>query len=142
MFCCNFVYDRKTCSPECLKKRQIQSMSDRLKVAENRRNYGRGKPSYMEKSFSKWLDDFSIQYEQETKFYDTNLKKSYFVDFLFEPLKFIIELDGTQHRNYVEQDRIRDEFISSLGYEILRISHKDYQNRTFEEYIKARLTST
>ena len=138
-FCCNFVkMTRHTCSKSCLIKCYSQRASERLKKSD-RRNYGRGKPSYMEKSFSQWLNKLQIAYQSEVKFYNPNIKKSYFVDFLFEDYKFIIELDGTQHKFYKESDKRRDSFLSSLGYEVLRIEHRDYIKKTYETYILWRL---
>lgn len=90
-------------------------------------NRGRHKRSYMEESFSRWLDNQEIKYLTEVQFKNTELNKCYYVDFLFEDRKLIIELDGSQHEKTKELDRIRDLYLNSQGYKVLRVSHKEYQ---------------
>lgn len=96
----------------------------------------RRKKSYMEKSFSDWLDSMNVSYKTEEHFRNTDLNKSYFVDFLFEDKKIIIELDGTQHLKRKEHDKIRDDFLNSIGYDVIRITHKEYVEKTKIDYIK------
>ena len=52
---------------------------------------------------------------------------NYIVDFYCAKAKIVIELDGSQH--YFEQgsknDSIRDEYLNSLGIEVLRYSNLD-----------------
>ena len=44
----------------------------------------------------------------------------YIIDFLsFDP-KIIIEVDGSQHADQVMYDKVRTEYLSSLGYKVLR----------------------
>lgn len=114
---------RKTCGKDC-----------RDSIVKN--NRGRHKKSYMEESFSSWLDFHSILYETEVQFKNKNLNKCYYVDFLFEEFKLIIELDGSQHKHTKEKDKIRDSFLLSLGYYVLRISHKEYQDKSKTWLIK------
>ena len=47
---------------------------------------------------------------------------SYIVDFYNAKTKTVIELDGTQHAlpEQAENDRRRDEYLSSLGIKVLR----------------------
>lgn len=93
-------------------------------------NRGRGKKSYMESSFATWLDRLGVYYETEVSFTNDVTKKWYFVDFLFRDKKLIIELDGTQHLFTAESDALRDEYFTSIGYTVVRVSHADYQKRT------------
>lgn len=44
----------------------------------------------------------------------------YTVDFVCLERKLIIELDGGQHAERLEQDRIRDEWLKSVGFFVLR----------------------
>lgn len=53
--------------------------------------------------------------------------------------KIIVELDGTQHRNTIKSDIIRDEYLSSLGYNVIRISYKEYKNKTYENLLLEKL---
>ena len=57
----------------------------------------------------------------------------YIVDFYCATAKLVIELDGSQHyeQSGKEQDKIRDEYLTSLGIKVLRYSNLDV-NRNFE----------
>jgi very-short-patch-repair endonuclease len=119
------------CCKNCFSSHMSKCSSERLKNPEFRKNYGRGKQSYMEKSFSEWLTANHISYEPEVRFWNSELNKNYFVDFVFEDKKLIVELDGSQHRKTADADAIRDEFISrKFGYHIIRITHSDFQKKT------------
>jgi very-short-patch-repair endonuclease len=50
---------------------------------------------------------------------------------VFEDKKLIVELDGNQHLKSIEADKIRDSYLSSLGYNVLRISHDEFKKRHF-----------
>ena len=115
-------------------KRVCCSMKCRMEIVKQ--NRGRGKKSYMERSFSAWLDDMGVVYEVEVHFRNEMLGKSYFVDFLFRDKNLIIELDGSQHKNTIEQDTIRDNFLASIGFTVVRVTHKEYQDKSKIEYIK------
>ena len=51
----------------------------------------------------------------------------YIVDFCIQSKKIVIEIDGSQH--YDEEnaikDKKRDEYLSGLGYTVLRYSNRD-----------------
>lgn len=132
----NYKPSTKTCSKEC-KSRLLSLLSSvRLSKQENRVNYGRGKKSYLETSFEQWLKEKQVlNYETEKKFYNSVLNKNYFVDFLFEDKKIIIELDGTQHFKTVDKDKIRDQYLETLGYTVVRVSYKEYKNKSKESLI-------
>lgn len=50
----------------------------------------------------------------------------YIVDFLCEKARLVIEVDGRSHdKNEIEPDQIREEFIRSQGYKIVRVSNDD-----------------
>ena len=126
----------KYCSPVCSKRSHSRQQSERLSKPENRTNLGRGKKSYLEKSFEEWLTSFDIPFEAEVKIYNTELNKNYFVDFLFKDLNLVVELDGTQHEKTKEQDAIRDDYIQRvIGYKVLRIKHKEYVKKSRYEEI-------
>lgn len=96
----------------------------------------RRKKSYMEVSFGKWLNDRNISFDDEVHFRNNELNKNYFVDFLFEDKKLIIELDGNQHENRKEHDDERDKFLTKLGYNVFRITHKEYREKTKLEMVE------
>lgn len=103
-----------------------------LKNPENHKKICRRGKSWMELCFEKWLNENNIlDWKVEQHFFNEDLQKNYFVDFLFEDKKLIIELDGTQHRKTVDQDKIRDEHLASLGYTVIRIQHDEFKKRYF-----------
>ena len=55
----------------------------------------------------------------------------YIVDFICKETKLIIEIDGGQHNEpeNIEYDKIRTEFLNSLGYRVLRFWNNEiYEN--------------
>ena len=50
---------------------------------------------------------------------------NYIADFYYAKEKLIIELDGLQHGKpaHSEHDRVRTEFLESLGYKVVRYSN-------------------
>jgi very-short-patch-repair endonuclease len=116
-------------------KRKISEARTKwLKDPENRKNWGRGKKSWMELCFEKWLLDNKIHgWVSEKHFWNPDLKKNYYVDFLFEENSLIVELDGNQHEKTIIQDSIRDEYLKTLGYTVVRISHKSFKERFFTD---------
>jgi very-short-patch-repair endonuclease len=103
-----------------------------LKNPQNRKNLGRHKRSWMELIFEKYLSENNIiGWNTEVHFWNDQLQKNYFVDFLFDDKKLIIELDGTQHRKTVEKDKLRDNWFSVKGYKVIRISIEEFKKRFF-----------
>ena len=45
----------------------------------------------------------------------------YIVDFVCKERRLIVEMDGSQHLEEGVYDRVRTEFLESLGYRVLRI---------------------
>lgn len=58
---------------------------------------------------------------------------NYIVDFYIAEAKIVIELDGSQHYDAKGQqnDRVRDEYLHSLGLTVLRYANSDV-NRNFD----------
>jgi very-short-patch-repair endonuclease len=103
-----------------------------LKNHDNRKNLGRHKRSWMELTFESYLKENNItRWDTELHFWSDELRKNYFVDFIFEDKKLIIELDGTQHIKSVEHDAVRDTWFSSKGYEVVRIPVAEFKRRYF-----------
>ena len=61
------------------------------------------------------------------QFYRQKPVGDYIVDFFCPRAKLVIEVDGSQHfsDDRTEYDRIRDEYISSLGLRVLRFNNND-----------------
>ena len=54
----------------------------------------------------------------------------YIVDFVCQEQRLIIELDGGQHAERIEQDQRRDRFLQNAGYRILRFWNIQLQQQT------------
>jgi len=86
----------------------------------------------MELTFERYLKENSITgWDAEVHFWNEQLRKNYFVDFIFENESLIIELDGTQHRKTVEQDAVRDKWFYSKGYKVVRVTIEEFKKRYF-----------
>lgn len=121
------IHKIKTCSEVCYKEHHSKRQSEALKNPERRKNLQRNRRSYMETSFSDFLDKHGIQRDEEFHIRNHELNKSYYADFYFKQFNLIIELDGTQHRYRQESDTVRDEYIQRvLGIKVVRISHYEY----------------
>ena len=90
----------------------------------------RSKPSFLEKSFEEWL--ISINYTDYVKNKTFRCgKKIYYGDFFFPNKNILIELDGKQHEETVEYDKIRDQHIMEYHkVETIRISYTEYMNKS------------
>ena len=66
---------------------------------------------------------------------------NYIVDFYVKSLGLVIEIDGESHNNKEEYDEKREDFLTSLGLKIFKIStiqiHYDLDNvmKNLEDYI-------
>lgn len=109
----------------------------KIKIALGKRGYstmksnGTHKPwqsrkltSYAEKFWKKVLDNNKISYQQELPVKHDN--SNYFLDFYIEVngKMLDLEIDGKQHQyeDRLESDKIRDKYLTSLGYIIYRIA--------------------
>lgn len=122
-----------TCSNLCKSVLLSNSMKDKIYNGYNpNKNRGRGKQSYLEKSFEEWiLKNFDIEYIPEHPIKRLDIKKTYFGDFYFPTKNLIIELDGTHHKKTVEYDKFRDNYIElTYGIKVIRISHSEYTNKS------------
>ncbi|HTW53105.1 MAG TPA: DUF559 domain-containing protein [Stellaceae bacterium] len=52
----------------------------------------------------------------------------YYVDFLCREARLVVEIDGSQHVENL-QDRERDQELAALGYRVLRVWNNDISNR-------------
>ena len=61
------------------------------------------------------------------QFYRQKNIGNYIVDFYCPSARLIIEIDGGQHYSLqgLKEDRIRDEFLSRLGFKVLRFSDRE-----------------
>ena len=54
----------------------------------------------------------------------------FIVDFYCYKARLILEVDGETHQYNTEEDKIRQEFLESLHFKILRFSNKDILSET------------
>lgn len=133
---CNKIHpgSGQTCSTPCRNKLASIRMKEAIANGHDpKKNRGRGKKSYLEISFEKWLNKHfpDIEYRPEYPVKRQDMVKTYFGDFYFPDKNLIIELDGTQHNNTIEYDQERDTYITeTYGIQVFRISHKEYTNQT------------
>lgn len=149
MICANTFVPRShskvhTCSSDCRSKLLSRRAAEKISKGWNpNSNRGRGKRSYLERSFEEWLHlNHYTDFETEKHFRNHALQKSYFVDFYFPTLEMIIELDGSQHNHPQQQkaDAIRDDYLSThYGITVVRVSHKEYKDKTKMDEIGALL---
>ncbi len=61
------------------------------------------------------------------QFYRQKPFGDYIVDFYCPEAKLVIEVDGSQHLSgeITENDRIRDKYMNSLGFRVLRFNNTD-----------------
>ena len=61
------------------------------------------------------------------KFYRQRPIGGYIADFYCRKLRLVIEIDGSQHNidETIEYDRIRTEYMNSLGLNVIRFSNRD-----------------
>lgn len=121
---------KQTCNKICGHK--LISIKQSLFIREHRSHIrGPHQQSYMEFSFEKWLNENGYKkgihgYLTEVHFYNPTTKKNGFADFVFPKLHLIIELDGTHHIKRKELDQIRDEYLNSRGWKVIRITQREY----------------
>lgn len=105
-----------------------------LRNPDNHKKIERKEKSWMELCFEKWLRESDVSgWDDEVHFWNSSEGKNYFVDYLFEDKKLILELDGTQHRHTIEKDKIRDEYLESLGYTVKRVPYSEFKTRYFSD---------
>ena len=103
----------------------------------------RGQESYAEKFWKRVLENNNIQYQQEykiNKIKDLGIQEpgNYFLDFVL-PGMVDLEIDGRQHRDLIEHDKIRDERITGLGYKVYRIKYINPNSITRKEAVKKQI---
>ena len=54
---------------------------------------------------------------------------NYIVDFVYRRLNLIIKIDGSSHQSKSESDFKRQEYLSGLGYQIIRFSEAEVVHR-------------
>jgi very-short-patch-repair endonuclease len=93
------------------------------KYLENNRKWLRNNSTSAEAALWKLLKNKQLE---ERKFRRQQSIGKYIVDFYCSGEKLIVELDGNIHGEYhmIEKDTIRDQYLESLGFTILRFENR------------------
>ena len=130
--CCGKILNSRNKSGFCNKCYPHQSPSEESKLKQSntmkakcypRWNIHRNSMSYAEKFFSSVLDSYKISYDFEKPVLN-NKHHFYYLDFYIEKnsIKIDLEIDGKQHLERAEHDKVRDEFLKEQGYIVYRIA--------------------
>ncbi|MBP1715500.1 MAG: hypothetical protein H6Q42_3703 [Deltaproteobacteria bacterium] len=93
----------------------------KTRARELRKNMTQAEKWLWEKLRSRELDGFKIRRQRPIG--------AFIVDFVCLERKLIIEIDGGQHAEGLDQDRKRSEFLAREGYQVLRFwNHEVLQN--------------
>ena len=123
-------------SPEYKEKmRKIQL--DLVEKGEHKGWQTRNESSYAEKFWMSVLDLNHIEYKRED-----HTNKKYFLDFLIEKNGIFIdlEIDGKQHKDRVDHDKERDEYITKeLGFIVYRIPWNEINSEKGKTKMKEKI---
>jgi very-short-patch-repair endonuclease len=105
-------------------------------------HYSKGR-SYAEEYWKAVLDSNNLVYDEQYQI------GPYQLDFAFVDAKIDLEIDGDQHHldpRVVKSDIRRNEYLESLGWEIIRVKWSDYQKlddkKTFVDGIMNHLSGS
>ena len=120
----------KLCSKQCFNLRMKQVHKEHPHLILNRSN----PESYLEKSFREYVEQKGyIKNKSFTQENHWTLKsgKRYISDFYFPSLNLIVEMDGLQHEQTKEEDKLKDNSIyNEFKVKTLRITHKEWIKKT------------
>lgn len=133
---CYSNFGRKHCSRKCAHEHLLRNVENGTHKGWTSRNV----TSYPEKFFIRVLEgndlDFEINYPVNKKDLGMDNSSLYFLDFFFVNKGVDLEIDGRQHEDRVEHDKIRDAALSSVGIHVYRIKWKRISTPKGKEYIK------
>ena len=61
-------------------------------------------------------------------FYRQKPLGNYIVDFYCPALKLVVEIDGSSHQDRKQYDKIREEFLQSIGLRVIRFSDTEIKD--------------
>ena len=106
-------------------------------------NYFENKQYFSKKDIKKVVFDKTLGYlDQRTneillsrgmEFYPQLKVGKYYPDFVDKKRKIIIEVDGKNYHD-LEKDKIKDQDLNKLGYDVYRISYNMFVEMDYEEY--------
>lgn len=100
-------------------------------------------PSYPEQYWMNVLDNAKIPYEYNYLIRHSELGVTegkltwYKLDFYLRDYNVDLEIDGTQHQEQVEHDRLRDTRLENSGYKVYRIPWKGHEavNQQLQDFL-------
>ena len=135
LYCSNkcSISDRKN-NPEYIRKLR-ESQNKRVLNGTHLGWKSRNMPSYAELFFMDVLRNNGIEYE-----FEKHVGK-YFIDFAINSKNIALEIDGKQHlqKERMKSDKLKDEFLKSIGWTVYRIPWKSINSETGKLYIKTEI---
>ena len=133
---CRHCYSHRPLSEE-RKKKQSETMKNKQYP---RWHIHRNKRSFPEKFFETVLNNNEIPYLPEYQVLNQS-GHYYSLDFFVEVglYKVDLEIDGKQHLYRAEDDSIRDEFLTGVGYTVYRIPWNDIKNDSGKQLMKQKI---
>ncbi|MFA6272887.1 MAG: DUF559 domain-containing protein [Candidatus Paceibacterota bacterium] len=61
-------------------------------------------------------------------FYRQKPLSNYIVDFYCPALKLVVEIDGSSHQDKKQYDKLREEFLQSIGLRVIRFSDAEIKD--------------
>ena len=119
------------------RKKQSNSMK-----SKTRWNIHRNQKSFAELFFENVFKNNNIIYDSEYVVKKSDGIHCYLLDFVVTSASGVlydIEIDGKQHKYRVEEDRIRDEYLKSLGYTVYRIPFNDLKTDKGKQLMKTKV---
>ena len=142
----------KTCFHEEIPVKVTNEMREKVSKAQfalvkSGKHHGwssRNKLSFPEQFFLEVLKnndlikgrDFFINHPVSQESLGLNNKKHYFLDFYFPSIKLDLEIDGRQHEDRIEYDKLRNKHLISNNYKVYRIKWKEILSKSGKKYIK------
>lgn len=122
------------------KKKMSESRTKAIREGRVKRWQSISGNSYPEQYFNKVLLNEGLIFKSQYHIWSGS--KNYFLDFYFEDAKVNLEIDGSQHKweDRIKSDKIRDEYMKSIGIRVLRIEWKNPNKRETEEYFKNKIS--
>jgi very-short-patch-repair endonuclease len=149
---CEFLPKRRSdgkqsvyCSRKCasVNRKNDPEYIRKLKESQNKRVLNgthvgwksRAMPSYAELFFMDVLRNNEIEYE-----FEKHVGK-YFIDFAINSKNIALEIDGKQHsqKDRSESDKLKDEYLKSIGWKVYRIKWKSINSEIGKSYIKTEI---
>jgi very-short-patch-repair endonuclease len=118
-------------------RRKFLLLRERKKLARNRIRELKNNPTKYERILQRKLDKAGYKYVFQKAFFN----EWYFciVDFFLRRHKIVVELDGRQHVediNQVKKDIGHEKYLFSLGFNVIRLSNEEANNITIKKLKK------